>query len=61
MLLLSLSNSKEEESVLAVGQDAPPMSKMQYGNLKKYDEAVASLSKPTKEIAEEYMKQPVKK
>ena len=37
------------------------MSKMQYGNLKKYDEAVASLSKPTKEAAEQSTRQPVKK
>ena len=59
----SLTDSEEEEFVLAVNQDAPPIfknySSKQY--LKKYNEVMASLPKPTKETTEPPMKQPVKK
>ena len=61
--VVSLTDSEEEESALAIDQDAPLMSKTQSGKqyLKKYDEAVASLPKPTKETAEQSTKQPVNK
>ena len=51
----SLIDSKEEEFVLAVDQDAHPTSKTRSDKyyLIKYDEAVTSLPKPTKKTTHE--------
>ena len=59
----SLRNSEEERIVLAAEQDTPLVagtrSAQQYS--KKYDEVVASSSKPANELANQPKKQPVKK
>ena len=56
--IASLTDSKEEEIVLAAAQSVPPvvgaLSDQQY--LKKYDEEVQSSSKPTKEPVKQSMK-----
>ena len=59
--VLPLNDSGEE--FVSFDQDAPPTSKTRSGKqyLKKYDEAVASLAKPTKETTEQSTKQPVEK
>jgi len=49
----SITDSEEEEIVLVTKQSAPPMNGTRSGQqyLKKYDEAMPSFSKPTKEPA----------
>ena len=59
----SIADEEEEEIVLTIEQRAPPLaetrSDQQY--LKKYDEAVASSSKPAKEPTKQSTKRLVKK
>ena len=61
--ITSLTDSGKEKSILDMDQNAPSTSKPWSGKqyLKKYDKAVASLPKPTKETAEQSTKQPVEK
>ena len=59
----SLSNSKEKTIILATEQNAPLVAKTHSGQLylKKYDEMVANLPKPTPEPTKPSTKQPVEK
>jgi len=61
--MLPLTDSDEGKIVLAGEQDAPPMAGTRSGQqyLKKYNEAVASSSNPTKEAIKQPMKQLVEK
>ena len=59
----SLTNSEEETIVLAAEPNSPLIARTHSGQsyLKKYDEVVASLSKPIQEPTKQSTKQPVEK